>query len=117
MSCDGTAIGWPLAGLRMLLLESISTAASICASGLSGMWTAIWSPSKSALNAVQTNDFFENVPNHRLLPFNHLARLLDGRSMALLLELVVDKWLEELERHLLRQTALVQLQLRTDNNH
>jgi hypothetical protein len=37
MSCDGTAIGWPLAGLRMLLLESIKTAASICASGLSGM--------------------------------------------------------------------------------
>ena len=34
MSCEGTAIGWPLAGLRMLLLESINTAASICASGL-----------------------------------------------------------------------------------
>ena len=55
MSCDGTAIGAPLAGDRMLFDDSISTDASICASGDSGMWTAIWSPSKSALNAVQTS--------------------------------------------------------------
>src|ERR1700680_5025714 len=55
MSCDGIAIGEPCAGDRMLLLDSISTDASICASGDSGMWTAIWSPSKSALKAVQTS--------------------------------------------------------------
>src|SRR3954463_15736104 len=55
MSCDGIAIGAPCAGDRMLLLDSISTEASIWASGDSGMWTAIWSPSKSALNAVQTS--------------------------------------------------------------
>src|SRR5207248_822182 len=33
MSCDGTAMGCPDAGLRMLFEASINTAASICASG------------------------------------------------------------------------------------
>ena len=55
MSCDGTMIGLPLAGERMLLVDIISTRASSCASRLSGTWTAIWSPSKSALNAAQTS--------------------------------------------------------------
>ena len=55
MSCVGTVIGWPEAGDRMLCDDSISTLASTWASGDSGMWTAIWSPSKSALNAVQTS--------------------------------------------------------------
>src|SRR6266581_1129166 len=55
MSCDGIAIGAPCAGERMLCDDNISTLASTCASGDSGMWTAIWSPSKSALNAVQTS--------------------------------------------------------------
>ena len=55
MSCDGTAMGAPCAGDRMLFDESMSVEASICASGESGMWTAIWSPSKSALKAVQTS--------------------------------------------------------------
>src|SRR6185369_722174 len=56
------------------------------------------------------NHFFKNVPNYRLLPFDHLARLLDGGGVRLFFELVVDEWLEQLERHLLRQTALVQFQ-------
>jgi hypothetical protein len=55
------------------------------------------------------NHFFEDVPNDRLLPFNHFARLLDGRGVLLLLELVVNERLEQFQRHLLRQTALVQL--------
>src|SRR5512135_1219894 len=38
----------------MLFEDSIRTLASICASGERGMWTAIWSPSKSALKAVHT---------------------------------------------------------------
>ena len=54
MSCVGVAIGEPLAGERMLFALSISTLASTCDSGESGTWTAIWSPSKSALKAVQT---------------------------------------------------------------
>ena len=55
MSRRGMASGRPDAGLRMLLLESISTRASDCASADSGRCTAIWSPSKSALNASQTS--------------------------------------------------------------
>ena len=63
------------------------------------------------------NHFFENVPNDRLLPLDHFARLLDRGGVLLLLKLVVDEWLEQLERHLLRQTALMQFQLRTDDDH
>src|SRR5258708_7187003 len=63
------------------------------------------------------NPFFEDVPNARLLPLDHLACLLDRRRVPLLLELVVDEWLEQLERHLLWQTTLMQLQLRPDNDH
>jgi hypothetical protein len=55
MSCDGDATGRPFDGSRMLLLASISTRASSCASKLSGTCTAIWSPSKSALNAAHTS--------------------------------------------------------------
>ncbi len=55
MSWLGIAIGWPFAGERMLFEDSMRTLASICASGESGTCTAIWSPSKSALKAVQTS--------------------------------------------------------------
>ena len=49
MSCDGTANGRPLAGDRMLRADIMRMWASSCAFGESGTWTAIWSPSKSAL--------------------------------------------------------------------
>ena len=39
----------------MLLVDIISTLASNWASRLRGIWTAIWSPSKSALNAAQVS--------------------------------------------------------------
>ena len=55
MSWVGTVMGRPVAGERMLFAESISTRASAWASADSGRWTAIWSPSKSALKAVQTS--------------------------------------------------------------
>ena len=55
MSSRGMASGRPDAGERMLLDDSISTRASDCASADSGRCTAIWSPSKSALNASQTS--------------------------------------------------------------
>ena len=56
MSCVGTARGQAV-GRRenVVRAEASSTEASTCASGESGMCTAIWSPSKSALNAVQTS--------------------------------------------------------------
>ena len=55
MSCDGTIIGLPLEGDNILLVLIIKTLASSWASRLKGTCTAIWSPSKSALKAVQTN--------------------------------------------------------------
>src|SRR5919205_1288145 len=55
MSCVGVASGAPCAGDRMLFEETMRIRASACASALSGRWTAIWSPSKSALNAWQTS--------------------------------------------------------------
>ena len=48
-------MGAPLAGLKMLLVDSISVWASTWASIESGRCTAIWSPSKSALNPLQTS--------------------------------------------------------------
>ena len=41
---------------------------------------------------------------------------LDGVDVAALFELVVDERLEQLERHLLRKTALVQLERRADDD-
>ena len=55
MSWDGTVIGAPFAGFKMLWDASINNEASKIASCPSGTWTAIWSPSKSALKAVQVN--------------------------------------------------------------
>ena len=54
MSWLGMVRGRPLAGDRMLLVDSIRVEASIWASTERGTWTAIWSPSKSALKAAQT---------------------------------------------------------------
>ena len=54
MSCEGAMSGPPWAGEKMLFVESMSVDASTCASRDRGRWTAIWSPSKSALKAVQT---------------------------------------------------------------
>ncbi len=62
------------------------------------------------------DDLLEHVPHLGTLLLDHLLRLLDGRDQAALLELVVDERLEQLERHLLRQPALVQLQLGADDD-
>src|SRR5712671_4617703 len=128
MSCVGTMMGLPCAGERMLLVLIIRTRASICASMESGTCPAIWSPSKSALKAVQgrravqedgvlADDLLEDVPDLRPLLLDHLLGALDGGDVPALLELVVDERLEQLERHDLRQAALVQLQLGADHDH
>ena len=48
-------MGFPLDGLKILFVDIINTLASNWASKLNGIWTAIWSPSKSALKAAQVN--------------------------------------------------------------
>src|SRR5579862_3388926 len=66
---------------------------------------------------VILNDFFQDVPNDRLLLLHHFFRLLDGGDVARLLQPVINERLEQFERHLLGQTALMQLEFRTDHDH
>ena len=65
---------------------------------------------------VILDDLFQDVPDDGFLHLNHLFGLLDGGAVAGLLEAVVDEGLEELERHLLGQAALVQLEVGTDDD-
>src|SRR5918995_197488 len=112
-SCDGTMIGSPLAGDRMLFDDIISARASSWASSESGTCTAIWSPSKSALNAVQTSGCsWIALPSISTGSNAWMPR----RGRAAALQLREDERLEQLERHLLRQAALVQLQRRADHD-
>src|SRR5258706_11589197 len=67
-------------------------------------------------NGMVLDDFFENVPDHRIVLFDQLLRLLNSGAVPSLLEAMVDERLEQLERHLLRQTALVELQLRPNHD-
>src|SRR5450631_576436 len=137
-------IGSPLAGDRMLFDDSISARASSCASSDSGTWTAIWSPSKSALNAAQTNGCSWmalpsiNTGSNAWMPrrcrvgarFNNTgcSRITSSRMshtsgpsrstsrFAAQLQLGENERLEQLQRHLLRQSALVQAQGRTHDD-
>ena len=59
----------------------------------------------------------QDVPDLRHLEFDHALRVLDRGRVAVALELRVDERLEEFERHLLGQAALVQEQFRTDHDH
>ena len=59
----------------------------------------------------------EDVPNFRLLLFDQLLGLLDRGGQALGVEARIDERLEQFERHLLRQPALMQLELGADHDH
>ena len=67
-------------------------------------------------DGMLADDFLEDVPHFRPLLLDHLLRLLDRGDETALFELVVDERLEQLERHLLGQPALVQLQLGADDD-
>jgi len=60
---------------------------------------------------------FQDVPDFRAGLLDHLLGKLDGGGQALGFELAENERLEQLERHFLRQAALVQLECRTDHNH
>ena len=62
------------------------------------------------------NDLIEHVPDFGLLLLDELLRLLHGCSLAERLQTRVDERLEQLERHLLRQAALMQFQLGSDDD-
>ncbi len=67
-------------------------------------------------NRMLADHFFQNVPDDRLMAVDHLLCCLDRCGEAHQLQLVEDEWLEQFERHQLRQPALMQLQLRPDHN-
>ena len=56
------------------------------------------------------DDFFQDVPDFRFFALDQLLGGLDGRGQATTLQLGEDEGLEQLQRHLLRQAALVQAQ-------
>ena len=60
---------------------------------------------------------FEDIPDLRLLFFDQLLRLFDGGGESLRLQPRINERLEQLERHLLRQAALMQFQFGTDHDH
>ena len=71
--------------------------------------------------AVQQNwtladDLFENIPHLGTATLNHALRALDVLSVAQVDQTLDNEWLEQLECHLLRQTTLVQLELRTHDD-
>ena len=63
------------------------------------------------------NDLFQDVPDFRTLLLDHALGGLDGVGHGVGLQPRVDEWLEQLQRHLFRQAALVQLELGTDHDH
>ena len=63
------------------------------------------------------DNLFQNIPNLRTETLDHTLSALNVLSVAQLHQTLHDERLEELQRHLLRQTTLVHLQLRTNHNH
>ena len=62
-------------------------------------------------------DAVEHVPNLALLLLDEFLGLLDGGRLAHGLQPRVDERLEQLERHLLGQPALVQLEFGANHDH
>ena len=59
----------------------------------------------------------ENIPHFRLFFFNQLLGLFDSRRQSLRIKARIDEGLEQFERHLFRQTALMQFQFGTHHDH
>src|SRR5690606_22319732 len=62
------------------------------------------------------DDLLEHIPHVGVGPLDHALRALDVLRVAQVDEALDDERLEQLERHLRRQAALVQLELRTHND-
>jgi hypothetical protein len=62
------------------------------------------------------DDFVQDVPNFVYGVLHHLFGRFDGVHKAALLKLVVDKRLEQLKRHLLGDTTLMQTKIGTDHD-
>src|SRR6266513_2671166 len=65
---------------------------------------------------MSAGDFLENVPNLRRLALDHFLRAAHGVDVAEIFQPANDERLEQNERHLLRQTALMQFEFGADDN-
>src|SRR5450755_28571 len=63
------------------------------------------------------NDLFQYIPNLRLDALHKALRTLDIVREVLLHQLAHNEWLEEFQSHTLRQTALMQFQVRANHNN
>ena len=72
-------------------------------------------PTILGLGFIESIDMIAAELELGVAALEHALGALDGVGQALFLELADDERLEEHERHLLRQAALVQLQLRPDD--
>ena len=68
-------------------------------------------------DGVFADHFVEDIPNFGTFFFNEFLRLFNSRRQTLCFETRVDERLEQLERHLLRQTTLVKLELWAGHNN
>ena len=68
-------------------------------------------------NWVLANHLGQDIPNLRWLTLNHFLSGFDRARQTSVLELAKNKGLEQLKRHLLRQTTLVKLQGWTRHDH
>ena len=63
------------------------------------------------------DDLFEHVPHLRTLTLDHALGALDVLGVIEIDQALHHERLEQFQRHQLRQTALMQLELRTDHDH
>ena len=68
-------------------------------------------------HGVLANDLVEDVPHLGTLTLNLALRCLDVLGEVLVDQALHDEGLEEFQSHLLRQTTLVHLQLRANNDN
>ena len=68
-------------------------------------------------HGMLADDFVEHVPNLRPLLLDELLRLLHRCRLPECLQSRIDERLEQLQCHLLRQAALMQLELGSDDDH
>ena len=68
-------------------------------------------------NRMFSDDLFEDIPYFRADLFDHSLGALDVVRILVFHQLLHDERLEQLQRHLLRKTALIELQFRADNDY
>src|ERR1700730_17923694 len=68
-------------------------------------------------NRMSARHFVENVPNLRCLALNHFLRATNRVHVAEIFQSPNDERFKQEEGHLLRQTALMKFQFRTDDDH